>query len=144
MKKTVLIVAIMVLAHSSLLTAQGQPGPSALEPIKSMGQPSKWEFYVAPMAVYDGDLDKWGGQLTGGLWRYLMNPNFGIGLAGEGYLGAVDSRTDSGVRALAGVKMFFLQAGVDYSFRNDELDALLPPESGWRRWLGRIQIRDGK
>ena len=74
MKKTVLITAIILLTHCSLLFAQGQPGPDAGEPIKSMGQPSKWELYLAPMALYDGDLDKWGGQLTGGLWRYLMNP----------------------------------------------------------------------
>jgi hypothetical protein len=94
------------------------------------------------MALYDGDQDKWGGQLTGGLWRYLMNPNFGIGLAGEGYLGAVDSRTDSGLRALAGVKMFFLQAGIDYSFRKDELDAIIRLEFPLRR--GGLFGRGGK
>jgi hypothetical protein len=142
MKRTILITTIFLLTNCSLLFAQGQPGPSALEPIKSMGQPSKWGFYLAPMAVYDGELDKWGGQLTGGLWRYLMNPNFGIGLAGEGYLGAVDSRTDSGVRALAGVKMFFLQAGIDYSFRNDDLDAIIRLEFPLRR--GGLFGRGGK
>jgi hypothetical protein len=142
MKKTILITTFLLLTHCSLLFAQGQPAPEAGEPIKSMGQPSKWEFYLAPMALYDGDLDKWGGQLTGGLWRYLMNPNFGIGLAGEGYLGAVDSETDSGVRALAGVKMFFLQAGIDYSFRRDELDAIIRLEFPLRR--GGLFGRGGK
>ena len=83
MKKTILIPVIILLMHCSLLFAQGQPTPEPGEPIKSMGQPSKWEFYVAPMALYDGDLDKWGGHLTGGLWRYLMNPNYGIGLVEE-------------------------------------------------------------
>jgi hypothetical protein len=142
MKKTILITAVILLTHFSLPFAQGQPGPDAGEPKKSMGQPSKWELYLAPMALYDGDLDKWGGQLTGGLWRYLMNPNFGIGLAGEGYIGVVDSRTDSGLRALAGVKMFFLQAGIDYSFRKDELDAILRLEFPLRR--GGLFGRGGK
>ena len=116
MKKTALITAILLLTSSGLLFAQAESGPGVEEPIKSMGQPSKWELYLAPMLVYEGDVDKWGGHMTGGLWRYLMNPNYGIGVAGEGYLGYVDSRTDSGVRALAGLKMFFLQAGIDYSF----------------------------
>jgi len=142
MKKTILITTIFLLTHCSLLFAQGQPATDAGEPIKSMGQPSKWELFVAPMALYDGDLDKWGGQLTGGLWRYLMNPNYGIGLAGEGYLGAVDSRTDSGLRALAGVKMFFFQAGIDYSFRKDEVDGIFRLEFPLRR--GGLFGRGGK
>jgi len=142
MKKTILIPSIILLMHCSLLFAQGQPDPEAGEPIKSMGQPSKWELYVAPMVLHDGDLDKWGGHLTGGLWRHLMNPNYGIGLAGEGYLGGVDSRTDSGVRALAGLKMFFLQGGIDYSFRKDELDGIIRLEFPLRR--GGLFGRGGK
>ena len=142
MKKSVFFTALSLLMYSSLLFGQGQPGADAGEPIKSMGQPSKWELHVAPMALYDGDLDKWGGQLTGGLWRYLMNPNYGIGLAGEGYLGGVDSRTDSGLRALGGIKMFFLQAGLDYSFRKDELDGIFRLEFPLRR--GGLFGRGGK
>ncbi len=133
MKKTVLISVAILLAHWGLLFAQDLPGSGVEEPIKSMGQPSKWELYLAPMLVYDGDGDDWGGQLTGGVWHYLLNPNFGIGLIGEGYVGIVDSRTDSGVRALAGLKMFFLQGGIDYSFRKDELDAIIRLEFPLRR-----------
>jgi len=90
-----------------------------------MGQPSKYDLYLAPMLHYDGDADAWGGHLTGGIYRYLLNPNYGIGVAGEGYFGGVDGSTDSGLRALAGLKMFFLHGGIDYSFRKDELDAVI-------------------
>jgi hypothetical protein len=133
MKKTILILTLFLLTSCRLLFAQGQQALNIEEPIKSMGQRSKWEFSLAPTAVYDGDLHKWGGELTGGLWRYLMNPNYGIGLAGEGYLGAVDGRTDSGLRVLGGLEMFFLQAGIDYSFRKDELDAIIRLEFPLRR-----------
>jgi len=133
MKKTVLISVAILLAHCGLLLAQDVTGSGVEESINSMGQPSKWELYLAPMLVYDGDEDDWGGQLTGGVWHYLLNPNFGIGLVGEGYVGIVDSRTDSGVRALAGLRMFFLQGGIDYSFKKDEMDAIIRVEFPLRR-----------
>ncbi|MBW1999117.1 MAG: hypothetical protein JRJ29_14285, partial [Deltaproteobacteria bacterium] len=133
MKRILLFAAIFLLAHCPLLPAQDSSDSAGGEPVKSMGQPSRHELYLAPMLVYEGDLGKWGVQATGGLWRYLMNPNYGIGLAAEGYLGAVDSRTDSGVRALFGLKMFFLHGGIDYSFREDELDGIVSLQFPLRR-----------
>jgi len=95
------------------------------ESIRSMGLPSKYEPYVGPILVYDGQIDEWGGHALGGVNRHLMNPNFGIGIAGEGYLGAVDGDTDYGLRLLGVFDFLFLKGGVDYSFRSEETDFIL-------------------
>lgn len=125
MQKPVIVSIIIILTHCSLLFAQDQCVPDIETTIQSMGQPSKWEMCLAPMLVHDGDEQDWAGQLTGGAQRYLLNPNYGIVLTGEGYVGVLDGDTDSGVKGLAGLKLFFLQGGVDYSFRRDDLDAII-------------------
>ena len=97
------------------------------ERIHSMGQPSRFEFYLSPLLVWDrdDDDDEFGGHLTGGIFRNLLNPIFGVGISAEGYAGVVDDDFDSGLRLLGTVKMFFLGAGIDHSFRHDETDLIL-------------------
>lgn len=106
-------------AGSSISTYQDE------ELIRSMGLPSKYEPYAGPMLTYDGQIDEWGGHALGGVNRYLLNPNFGIGLAGEGYLGIVDGDTDYGVRLLGVFDFLFIRGGLDYSFRSEETDFIL-------------------
>ena len=95
--------------------------------IHSMGLAPKWEFYLGPMLVIDreGSGTDVGGNVHGGILRYLGNPNLGLGLAGEGYLGAVANDVDSGLRICGVVKFPFLQAGIDHSFRIHETDFIL-------------------
>ena len=94
------------------------------ENVYSLGLPSRYEFYVTPMLSYDGtdDYDQFGGLLTGTIHRHLFNPNYGLGLAGEAYLGPIDDEVDSGVRFFGTFRMLFLQLGLDYSFRHDRWD----------------------
>ncbi|MBW2172313.1 MAG: hypothetical protein JRF69_10110 [Deltaproteobacteria bacterium] len=135
MKRAVFLLVIL-LAYATPVLAQDETDTLSPELTKSMGQPSKYEFYLAPMAVYDreGDDDEWGGQLTGGIYRHLKNPNMGLGIAGEGYAGGVADEFDSGLRFMGSLKLLFLQAGVDYSFRHEKTDFILslafPPKRG--------------
>ena len=68
--------------------AQPASVPIEGEPIKSMGQPLKWQPYAGLMLDWTrlDDDDELGAQLLAGLYRDLMNPNYGgLALVGEGY-----------------------------------------------------------
>jgi hypothetical protein len=135
MKRAIFLLLILAV-HATPVRAEDKTETVSPELTKSMGQPSRYEFYLAPMVVYDreNDDDEWGGQLTGGIHRHLKNPNLGLGIAGEGYAGGVADAFESGLRLLGALKLLFLQAGVDYSFRHGETDFILslafPPERG--------------
>lgn len=100
------------------------PNESEPESVHSLGLPSRYEFYLAPMLSYDrsGEESHVGGLVAGTLHRHLFNPNYGLGLSGEGYLGGIDGEMDSGVRFFGTFRMLFLQLGLDYSFRHDRGD----------------------
>jgi hypothetical protein len=49
MKNSVLFAVIILLAQTTSLLAQDETDTRPPESIKSMGQPSKYEFYLAPM-----------------------------------------------------------------------------------------------
>ncbi len=102
------------------------PGGNASDPVgvRSMGIPPKYDFHLGPMVSYDrtdGRRDT-GGHVHGGVFRHISNPNYGLGLVGEGYLGSVDGEVDSGVRLLGAFRVLFLQLGLDYSFRHSRPD----------------------
>ncbi len=127
MRRTAQLAVILFIAQISWLPVQADTTVNQDEPVKSMGLPSKYEFYLAPMLVIDREDSgtDWGGHLLGGIYRHLANPNLGLGLTGEGYLGAVAGELDSGVRLLGVAKFPFLQAGIDHSFRHHESDFIL-------------------
>ena len=111
---------------SSRLSAQPASVPARGEPVESMGLPKKWQPYGGLMLDWErrGD-DELGGQLLGGLYRDLMNPNYGLlGLASEAYVRTA-KEFDGGVRLLGAVRFFGLQAGADYSFRRNDVDFVL-------------------
>ena len=99
MRKKILMGCILLLPWAGFALAQ-EDSVQRTEPLtKSMGQPSRYSFYLGPMLALDRqDDDEWGGHFHGGVHRHLLNPIYGIGVAGEGYLGGIDSELDSGLR----------------------------------------------
>ncbi|MBW1895457.1 MAG: hypothetical protein JRI47_00210, partial [Deltaproteobacteria bacterium] len=137
-KVCVLFIGALILSlQVSIVTAQDYSPGKEGELIRSMGIPSRYEFSLSPMFVIDrdGDGTNYGGQLSGGLYRHLLSPLLGLGLTGEGYVEKVDGeKVDGGVRLLGGVKMLFLNVGVDHKFGDESTDFILslafPPKRG--------------
>jgi hypothetical protein len=115
--------------------AHAQPAtvPMEGEPIVSMGQPKKWPPYLGLMFDSARRTDEVGGQLLAGVYRDLMNPNLGaLALVGEGYVTTTNDY-DGGARLMGAARFFALQAGADYSIRENEVDFLLSFTLGLRR-----------
>jgi hypothetical protein len=129
------LVALDLPLIGSVRTAFAQPAtiPIEGEPLKSMGHPKKWQPYVGGMVDWSRVTDDVGGQFLAGLYRDLMNPNFGaLALVGEGYYTALDE-ADGGVRLMAASRFLGLQAGADYSYRRKNADFVMSFTLGLRR-----------
>ena len=125
MRKKIVIGCILVLTRAGFVLALEDLGQRTEPLTKSMGQPSRHTFYLGPMLALDRhDDDEWGGHLHGGIHRHLLNPIYGIGVAGEGYLGGIDGELDSGLRLLGVFEFLFLRAGLDHSFRESDTDGI--------------------
>ncbi|MEX2177464.1 MAG: hypothetical protein WD801_02060 [Gemmatimonadaceae bacterium] len=100
-------------------------------PIRSMGQPPRWEPYAMPSALRAAPGD-WQPALAAGVHRPLKNPVTGLfGVAGEAYVAGVrDARP--GARLLATSRALGLAAGVDWNGR-DAVDAVLSFQTAIRR-----------
>ncbi len=112
----------LLLCAAALVLA---PTPSAQRDsthIFSMGQPRTLHPYVAASGVLDhGDR---GGELTVGVFKPLLNPIIGVGLAAEGSIGYADGATAS-VRALASLRSLAFQIGAEYSLTDPRADLVL-------------------
>lgn len=117
---------------AALWQGQALAQPAALplrgERIRSMGLPSKWKAHSGAMLGWerrdDAD-DRLNGVFFMGAYRDLLNPNYGaFAIVPEAYLRAGDE-TDGGVRLLGASRFFAMQGGVDYSFRDREVDFLM-------------------
>lgn len=113
---------------STLLLAQEASilGDSCL--VKSMGLPQIWKPYFSSMVARDrrGVDSKLVGELNLGIYKDLMNPVVAaLGFIGEGYVRAGGSKVDGGVRLQGASRFFFIQGGVDYSFRTKDLDFIM-------------------
>ena len=131
------LLMILPCFFGALGSALAQPASVPVEgdPVKSMGQPLKWQPYAGLLldwARQDTD-DELGGQLLGGVYRDVMNPNYGgLALVGEAYATTLDD-FDGGGRLMAATRFFALQFGCDYSIRNNEFDWLWSFTPGLRR-----------
>jgi hypothetical protein len=109
--------------------------------VPALGQPPRWEPYVAPAVVF-GDRNRAGtGRLFSnarglallGVHRPLTNPVVGLlGIAGEAYA-TIDPGVQPGARLLATTRLFGLSAGADWDGRTRELDALFSLRVALRR-----------
>jgi len=66
-----------------------------------------------------------GGLGLVGIYRDLINPLVGVGVAAEGYGGYIGEEIDGGVRLDLALPVIFLQGGVDYSFGDGTLAFIL-------------------
>lgn len=140
MKQVVLMIlmttaafGLPVLGDARSALAQPATIPAKGELIQSMGQPRKWQPYIAGMLDWDRLSDKTGGQFVGGLYRDLANPNYGaLAMVGEGYVSTVNEG-EAGLRLMGASRFLALQAGADYSTREHEVNFILSFTLGLRR-----------
>lgn len=88
----------------------------------SMGQPRALHPYAALSGVLDGG--QGGGNLTLGVFKPLLNPIIGVGVAAEGSLGYADG-IEASVRALASLRSLAFQVGGEYSLTDTRADLVL-------------------
>ena len=130
-----LLVAVPCLPGTSRIAfAQPASVPVKGETVRSMGQPLKWQPYAGLMLDWGRqDDEELGAQLLAGLYRDLMNPNYGgLALVGEAYATTLED-FDGGGRIMGATRFFALQAGADYSIRKNEFDFVLSLTPGLRR-----------
>ena len=86
-----LIWALILSLPGSMLLAQDISNGDDRELIRSMGIPSRYEFSLSPMFVIDREDDetKYGGQVSGSVYRHILSPLYGVGVTGEGYIEGV-------------------------------------------------------
>src|SRR5919199_1370454 len=107
------------------LPARAQQGtqPSVAmpaRPVRSMGQPPRWQPYAAGLALFERGED--GATLLGGVYRPLMNPVMGLlGASGEFYRTYGARHDGSGARLLARSPMLALAAGADWNVSRDRV-----------------------
>jgi hypothetical protein len=111
--------------------------PAPAQTIPSMGQPPRWQPYVAP-AFMSGSRDQQSGAaLFVGVHRPITNPVTGLfGVAGEAFVAPApydDSRIDPGVRLLATSRVIGLAAGAGWNARTHGTDVLLSFQTAIRR-----------
>ncbi|MEP0546964.1 MAG: hypothetical protein ABJF88_08530 [Rhodothermales bacterium] len=97
--------------------------------ITSMGQPPVFKPYVVGAASWDREAEAVGPDLTGGVYRDLVNPIVGLGVALEGYVGWADG-VEGGVRLLGSARSLAFQLGVEHQFGEGGVDLVvsaLPP-----------------
>lgn len=102
--------------------AMAQGGPVSPPPpiFRTMGLPPRWKPYLGAFAgvnnITTTDMaTNVGGLGLAGLYRDLINPLIGVGVATEGYAGYIGEEFDGGVRLNLALPVVFLQGGVDYS-----------------------------
>lgn len=126
-----LLVLVAVLVAASTAASQAPGRPAAAQPIKSMGQPPKWEPYVVGSGVFVRHDPV--GLLAVGLHRPITNPVIGLfGVAGEAYATASHG-ADPGARLLATTRALGLSAGADWDGRTGDIDAIFSFQTAIRR-----------
>jgi hypothetical protein len=118
------------------------------EPIRSLGQPSRWNPYVGVGFGVDAPFGRGPVGITGvaGVYRDITNPVVALfGVAGEAYAGQRGERVDAGARLQLVSPAFYLRGGVDWNARIGRVDVALgltvpPTRGGWFGHGGQIRI----
>ncbi len=129
--------ALFIIAATSAVAVSAEPEPPAGdEPIKSMGFPPTWKPSAGAMLDWDrrGPGSELGAEFHASIYRDLLNPaTAALGWAGEGYVRYVGEEPDGGLRLFLASPAAELQLGVDYSFREDQVDFVLSLTPAFRR-----------
>lgn len=105
---------------------------------KSMGQPPHLKPYlggflgVNNMTTTDMPTNV-GGFGMAGLYKDLINPLIGVGVAAETYGGYISDELDGGARLSLALPVVYLQGGMDYSFSDGTLAFIMSLEMPIRR-----------
>jgi hypothetical protein len=92
----------------------------------SMGQPPRWQFYGAALAVGDRTRNGPAASALLGAYHPIMNPVVGLlGVSGEAYGIAGGGFAGEGIRALASSPMLALGAGLDWNIERRRVDFML-------------------
>lgn len=98
-----------------------------------MGQPPRWQPYVAGLSFFSGWFNNAEVGVVGGVHHPLLNPVSGLaGISAEGYTG-IHQGSGGGVRLLGVSQMFGISAGADYAVEGHRLDAILSYQTAIRR-----------
>src|SRR6478672_10171192 len=112
----------------------GRLHAQAPDPVVSMGQPSRWQPYVAALALGDRGGDAPAAHLLAGVHHPILNPVTGLlGAAGEGYVTTNGAFSGGGLRALATSNVFALAAGADWNVSARRVDFILSYQSAIMR-----------
>jgi hypothetical protein len=116
---------LLILATATSGLAQ-QPAYDPSRLIMSMGQPARYKWYAGLGAgAYRGDED-FATQARLGVYKDLMNPMLSaLGFDLAGYVGSRGAELDGGFQALLQSPTLRLAFGFDYSFQEEEADAVL-------------------
>ncbi|MDT7857385.1 hypothetical protein RQM47_12100 [Rubrivirga sp. S365] len=119
---------------AAALEAPPLPEPAAPpEPITSMGIPPTFKPYAVGGAIWDREAGAAGGALTAGVYRDLINPIVGVGVALEGsvgWTGGGEGGARGAVRLFGSAPSLALQVGGEVRLDDPELDlvvSVLPP-----------------
>jgi phosphatidylserine/phosphatidylglycerophosphate/cardiolipin synthase-like enzyme len=103
----------------------------------SIGQPRRWQPYVAALGMGLGEGRDASGAVLAGVHRPFLNAVSGIfGAAGEGYLATGVGPAEFGARGLAAMRALGLAAGAEFSVargRSGRVDAIVAFRTAGRR-----------
>lgn len=119
----------LTLALTPRAAAQGDSTPPPVT-LRTMGQPPRWKPYVGAFVGVNNitttdRATNVGGLGLVGVYRDLISPLVGVGVAAEGYAGFIGEEFDGGVRLDLALPVVFLQGGVDYAFGDNSLAFIL-------------------
>jgi len=91
-----------------------------------MGQPPRLKpYFGAAVDVQTSNANQWGGNAFLGVFKDILPPSVGIGVATEGYVGGVPDGVDGGFRAFLSARAIFLQFGIDWNLRVDRVQYVM-------------------
>lgn len=117
--------------------AQSPDGPpraaSVAQPLRSLGQPPRYQFHAGGSALLDRDGGR-AGAFVGGIRKPLMNPVAGLAAAEfEAYGIGAGRFAGAGARALLGAPVLGLAAGADWHVTESRADFMLSYRTAVRR-----------
>ncbi|MBN1781092.1 hypothetical protein JW948_08220 [bacterium] len=132
-----IILTVVLLLFAAMIAGSQESGTGFSSfLIRSMGMPPVWKPYCGLSVFLDRRVlnDHGAAGMHAGLYKDITNPMTGLlGIGGEVYYRNGGRMSDGGLRLLLSSRLLFLQAGADYSIRDDKIRALLCLEIPLRR-----------
>jgi hypothetical protein len=125
-RRATIFAGALALVVPAARAQQTSPSPDPTQPVMSMGQPPRWQFYGAALAVGDRTRNGPAASALLGVHHPIMNPVVGLlGVSGEAYGIAGGGFAGGGIRALASSRLLALGAGLDWNIERRRVDFML-------------------